>query len=43
MRRKHFFMQTVDMRHVLSMMNSDKVFENAMKNIDTYIAWYQLT
>lgn len=40
--KKTFLMQTVDMRHVLSMMNSDKVFEKTMKNIDTYIAYYQL-
>lgn len=40
--KKTFLMQAVDMRHVLSMMNSDKAFEKTMKNIDTYIAYYQL-
>lgn len=40
--KKIFLMQAVDMRHVLSMMNSDKAFEKTMKNIDTYIAYYQL-
>lgn len=40
--KKTFLMQTADMRHVLSMMNSDKTFEKTMKSIDTYIAYYQL-
>lgn len=40
--KKHLLLKSVKVSDLFEMMNSEEKFENAMKNIDQYVAWYQL-
>lgn len=40
--KKHLLLKSVKISDLFEMMNSEGKFENAMKNVDQYVAWYQL-